>query len=122
GVARRRETGAWGFSEKPNGGAAPTKTRSPPVFWRFPARMRREDSGGKCQTPPPPAPSRRSNRDSSSVMTVFRLLNPSSYPATCARALLVAHPPVGSHKTTLSDERSHDGRAVVITLMHARRR
>jgi len=36
-------------------------------------------------------------------------------------ALLVAHPRVGIHKTTLSDERSHDNRAVVITFVQARR-
>ena len=35
--------------------------------------------------------------------------------------MLVAHPQVGFHKTTLSDERSHYGGVVVMTFAHARR-
>jgi len=58
----------------------------------------------------------------SRLMILLTLLNASRCPATRAAALLVAHPPMGSHKAMLSDERSREGRAVVIALVHARRR
>ena len=60
-----------------------------------------------------------------SDVIALTLLNPSCHPGIVGPfglTLLVAHPRMGFHKTTQSDERPHRGRAAVVTFAHARRR
>ena len=72
-----------------------------------------------------PAPAGEAIESCHSDVIARTLLNPSCHPGIIYQfelTLLVAHPRMGFHKTTQSDERPHHGRAVVLTFAHARRR
>ena len=71
-----------------------------------------------------PAPAGEAIESCHSDVIALTLLSPSCHPGIICQfeLTLLAHPRMGFHKTTQSDERPHHGRAVVLTFAHARRR